>query len=94
MQVSVQKERITPPTFPNPCHTSKASDSYFRIKRRNVNTRASDNDIYATPSEYIRDLIRQDMENRHIISHVMHGRDDLKNGRFSNKSILDIGMET
>lgn len=29
--------------------------------RRFVDMRASDNDIYATPSEYIRDLIRKDL---------------------------------
>ena len=61
--------------------------------RSYVNTRASDADVYATPSEYIRDLIRQDMENRHIVTHVMHGLDDVRQGRFSDKSILDIGME-
>jgi len=61
--------------------------------RNYVNTRASDTDVYATPSEYIRDLIRQDMENRHIVTHVMNGLDDVRQGRFSDKSILDIGME-
>ena len=61
--------------------------------RSYVNSRASDADVYATPSEYIRDLIRQDMENRHIVTHVMHGLDDARQGRFSDKSILDIGME-
>jgi len=61
--------------------------------RRYVNTRASDADVYSTPSEYIRDLIRQDMENRQVVSHVMRGLDDVKQGRFSEKSILDIGME-
>jgi len=61
--------------------------------RRYVNTRASDADVYSTPSEYIRDLIRQDMENRQVVSHVMRGLDDVKQGRFSDKSILDIGME-
>lgn len=61
--------------------------------RRYVNTRASDTDVYATPSEYIRDLIRQDMENRRIVSHVMNGLDDLKHGRLSEKSILEIGLE-
>jgi len=59
-----------------------------------VNMRASDHDVYATPSEYIRDLIRQDMENRRVVSHVMHGLDDAKNGRFSDQSILDIGSAT
>ncbi|MDQ7001075.1 MAG: hypothetical protein Q9N02_00105 [Ghiorsea sp.] len=61
--------------------------------RRYVNTRANDADVYATPSEYIRDLIRQDMENRQVVLHVMRGLDDVKQGRFSKKSILDIGME-
>jgi len=61
--------------------------------RRYVNTRASDADVYSTPSEYIRDLIRQDMENRQVVSHVMRGLDDVKQGHFSEKSILDIGME-
>jgi len=59
--------------------------------RSYVNTRASDADVYATPSEYIRDLIRQDMEHRRIISHVIKGLDDAKNGRFSEKSVLEIG---
>jgi len=61
--------------------------------RSYVNTRASDDDVYATTSEYIRDLIRQDMENRRTVLHVMHGLDDVKNGNFSEKSILEIGLE-
>ena len=61
--------------------------------RSYVNMRASDTDVYATPSEYIRDLIRHDMESRRIVSHVMHGLDDVKDGRFSEKSILEIGLE-
>lgn len=32
--------------------------------RRFVDERAGDDDIYATPSEYVRDLIRRDMELR------------------------------
>jgi len=58
-----------------------------------VNSRASDADVYAAPSEYIRDLIRQDMENRRIVSHVINGLDDVKIGRFSEKVILEIGSE-
>ena len=61
--------------------------------RNYVNTRASDADVYATPSEYIRDLIRQDMENHRMVIHVINGLDDVKQGRFSDKSILDIGVE-
>jgi len=58
--------------------------------RRFVDARASDDDIYATPSEYIRDLIRKDMEEQGIVLHVMEGLDDIKNGRFSSRSILDF----
>ena len=61
--------------------------------RRYVDKRASDTDLYATPSEYIRALIRQDMETRSVITHVMRGLNDLKNGNFSEQSILDIGNE-
>lgn len=61
--------------------------------RKYIDERASDTDLYATPSEYIRDLIRQDMGTHHVITHVMNGLNDLKNGNFSEKSILDIGSE-
>lgn len=62
--------------------------------RKYVDKRASDTDLYATPSEFIRDLIRQDMENRSVITHVLTGLNDLKNSNFSEQSILDIGNET
>jgi len=52
--------------------------------------RASDKDVYATPSEHIRDLIRQDMQDRAIAVNVLEGLDDLKHGRFSAKSIRDL----
>jgi antitoxin ParD1/3/4 len=61
--------------------------------RRYVDERASDKDVYATPSEYIRDLIRQDMQDRAVALNVLEGLDDLKHGRFSDKSILDFGDE-
>jgi hypothetical protein len=32
------------------------------LLRKYVDERASDKDVYATPSEYLRDLIRQDMQ--------------------------------
>ena len=34
--------------------------------RRYVDERASDKDMYATPSEFIRDLIRRDMQDRAV----------------------------
>src|ERR1700730_16523643 len=58
--------------------------------RKYVDERASDKDVYATPSEYIRDLIRQDMQGRAIALSVLEGLDDLKHGRFSSKSIRDF----
>ena len=61
--------------------------------RAYVDERASDKDVYATPSEYIRDLIRQDMQDRAVALNVLEGLDDLKQGRFSNKSILDLKDE-
>jgi antitoxin ParD1/3/4 len=61
--------------------------------RRYVDERASDKDVYATPSEYIRDLIRQDMRDRAVALNVLEGLGDLKHGRFSDKSILDFRDE-
>ena len=61
--------------------------------RRYVDERASDNDLYSTPSEYIRDLIRQDMQNQAIARHVLGGLEDIKQGRFSNLSINDFANE-
>jgi antitoxin ParD1/3/4 len=61
--------------------------------RKYVDERASDKDVYATPSEYIRDLIRQDMQDRSIALSVLEGLDDLKHGRFSSRSIRDFKDE-
>jgi len=58
--------------------------------RRFVDKRASDDDVYATPSEYIRDLIRRDMEGAAILTKVRRGLDDIKNNRFAKESVLDI----
>ena len=58
--------------------------------RRFVDTRASDQDVYSTPSEYVRDLIRRDMEGVAILTKVRRGLDDIKNNRFAKENILDI----
>ena len=58
--------------------------------RKYVDERASDKDVYATPSEYIRDLIRQDMRDQAVAVNILEGLDDLRQGRFSSKSILDF----
>lgn len=61
--------------------------------RHFIDSRTGDTGVYATPSEYLRDLIRKDMEAQSTILHVMEGLSDLKQGHFSNKSILDIPEE-
>ena len=55
-----------------------------------VNSRTGDADVYSTPSEYLRDLIRRDMEAQSTLVHVSRGLHDLAHGQFSEKSILDI----
>jgi len=61
--------------------------------RKYVDERASDKDLYATPSEYIRDLIRQDMLDRAVAMNILEGLNDLKRGRLSSASILDLKDE-
>ena len=61
--------------------------------RRYVDARASDHDVYANPSEFIRDLIRKDME-KTVMDKVRRGLDAINNGQFSDKSVLDIAKET
>jgi antitoxin ParD1/3/4 len=61
--------------------------------REFINSRTGDAGVYATPSEYLRDLIRRDMESQEVVKHLLDGLDDIKHGRFSDKSILDIADE-
>ncbi|MFT4959633.1 MAG: antitoxin ParD1/3/4 [Paracoccaceae bacterium] len=58
--------------------------------REFVDSRTGDHSVFATPSEYMRALIRKDMEEQDIIGHVAAGLKDVKAGRFSQKTILDI----
>ena len=62
--------------------------------REFVDSRTGDSRVYATPSEYIRDLIRHDMEAVMTLNHVLDGLDDIKQGKMSEKSILDIADES
>jgi len=61
--------------------------------RRFVDMRASDHDLYSTPSEYVRDLIRQDMRVQRILSEVMQGLHEVKNNKSVKISPLDIFNE-
>lgn len=58
--------------------------------RAYVEHRASHQSLYATPSEYLRDLIRKDMANQAVVTHVLKGIDDIQENRLSDQSILDI----
>ncbi len=61
--------------------------------REFINSRTGDAGVYSTPSEYLRDLIRRDMESQGIVTHVLDGLDDIKHSRFSDNSMLDIADE-
>ena len=61
--------------------------------RNYVDRRTGSSTLFATPSEYLRDLIRHDMESQETVLHVLNGLDDMKHGRFSKQSILDICAE-
>ena len=60
--------------------------------RRYVDERASDDDVYSTPSEYIRDLIRKDREQQ-IVSHITHGIRDIGEGRYREITPMEIFLE-
>ncbi len=61
--------------------------------REFINSRTGDAGVYSTPSEYLRDLIRHDMESQGTVAHVLDGLDDIRHSRFSARSILDIADE-
>lgn len=58
--------------------------------RRYIDVRASDDDVYATPSEFIRDLIRRDMQDWAVVNDIAQGLREARSGEFSSESILDI----
>lgn len=78
------------PQWRNPILSSSLNVQLTDALRKYVDERASDKDVYATPSEYIRDLIRQDMQDRAVALNILEGLGDLRQGRFSDKSILDF----
>ena len=61
--------------------------------REFINSRTGDAGVYATPSEYLRDLIRRDMESQGIVTHILDGLDDIRHSHFSGCSILDFADE-
>jgi antitoxin ParD1/3/4 len=62
--------------------------------RRYIDARMDDNDVYATPSEFIRDLIRRDMQDWAIVRDIAQGLEEARRRDFSPESILDILNES
>lgn len=60
--------------------------------RRYVDERASDNDVYATPSEFVRDLIRKDRAQR-VVGGVVQGLREIRSGNSIKKTAMDIFNE-
>ncbi len=60
--------------------------------RRYVDERAGDNDVYATPSEYVRDLIRKDRAQR-VVSGITQGLCEIRSGKSVKKTAMDIFNE-
>lgn len=56
---------------------------------RFVQERTNGSGVHATPSEYVRDLIRRDLENYIAVTRLHQGMEDFKSGRFSEKSFDD-----
>jgi antitoxin ParD1/3/4 len=62
--------------------------------RRYVELRSGHSDLYATPSEFICDLIHQDMEDWSIVLDVAQGLREVAKGELVSQSILDVLDET
>ena len=60
--------------------------------RRYVDARASDNDVYATPSEFIRDLIRKDRA-QHVVGDIALGLREAVQGQSLRITAMDIFNE-
>ncbi len=57
--------------------------------RRFVDARANGTATYATPSEYVRDLIRRDMERLDVELSILQGLDEANRGAFVADDFMD-----
>ena len=73
--------------------TSNLNVSLTDELREFIDSCNRDAGVYSTPSEYLCDLIRRDMESQGLVTHTLDGLDDIKHDRLSNHSILDIANE-
>ena len=58
--------------------------------QRYVSERSGEGDVYGTPDEYIRDLIRRDMEDWLTATDIAKGIREAREGKFAEGTILDI----
>ena len=56
---------------------------------RFVQERTSGKDAHSTPGDYVRELIRREMDNHGAVARLNRGMEDFRNGRYSEKSIED-----
>ena len=57
--------------------------------RRYVDERASDNDVYATPGEFVLDLIRKDRAQR-VVGEIVQGLREIRQGKSVKKTAMDV----
>ena len=60
--------------------------------RRYVDERASDNDVYATPGEFVLDLIRKDRAQR-VVGEIVQGLREIRQGKSVKKTAMDVFNE-
>lgn len=68
--------------------TIEISDELYQ----QMNTRMKDSS-YSSANDNINELIRNDLQEYEILEKIENGLDDIKNNRFSSKSIFDIKNE-
>ena len=61
--------------------------------RRFVDSIADGTSTYATPSEYVRDLIRKDMEKMEVYGALIRGSDQADRGEFAPEDAIDKLLE-
>jgi len=55
-----------------------------------LEARVADSDLYATPDEFVRDLIRRDMQDWTLVLELAQGLREAREGEFAEESITDI----
>lgn len=61
--------------------------------RRHVDRIAGGTALYATPSEYVRDLIRKDMEKVEVYHALLQGLDEAERGEFVSREVVQKFLE-